>query len=211
MKKTLLSATLALATMAGTADADTFAGVALTSNYVGGGRTQTEDKPALQTYIEQGFASGLYIGAWASNVDFGTNDTVELDLYGGYRGEIGQLSYDINYYRYLYDGDLGNCCGDAFVKVMHPVFGPVSGGIEVSSNLEDYVMYKPLLGIDLGHGFALAAEYQFGDVDNETYWKAGLSKSFDNGTSVRVEYSDRSDDESILFFTLSFDTVLLKG
>jgi uncharacterized protein (TIGR02001 family) len=56
--------------------------------------------------------SGFYVGAWASTIqwikDVGTaNSTstsgpIELDLYGGYKFNLGDLALDVGYLRYQY-------------------------------------------------------------------------------------------------------------
>ncbi|MCD4668459.1 MAG: TorF family putative porin [Sulfurimonas sp.] len=87
-------------------EVETSANVALTSNYVWRGFTQTDDNPAIQGGFDIGY-KGLYAGVWGSNVDFGDDyDTsVEIDLYLGYANEISGLTYDVNYCQYTYPGE----------------------------------------------------------------------------------------------------------
>lgn len=71
------------------------------------GISQTRLKPAVQGGFDYAAASGLYVGAWASNIkwikDAGGDASVEIDLYGGYKGEIQKdLSYDIGVLTYQY-------------------------------------------------------------------------------------------------------------
>lgn len=87
------------------------------SDYRFRGMTQTSYDPAAQIGVDFAHKSGLYVGAWASNVrwvkDFNqatTGDT-ELDIYGGYKSEIVPgLSYDLGLITYQYPG---NNSGDA--------------------------------------------------------------------------------------------------
>jgi uncharacterized protein (TIGR02001 family) len=73
-----------------------FVGATLTSNYLLDAQTQTQDGPAFQPYLEVEFPPGFYVGAWLSNVDFGDDtDTLETDLYLGFRGEAALFSYDV--------------------------------------------------------------------------------------------------------------------
>lgn len=84
------------------------ANVALTSNYVFRGQTQTDDGAALQgSYdIKQSKEDiGWYAGAFASNVDIGGNSGLEVDLYGGWRDSFGNqssLGYDVGAVIYEY-------------------------------------------------------------------------------------------------------------
>jgi uncharacterized protein (TIGR02001 family) len=77
---------------AASAQATTSLGFAITTDYVSGGETQTDGGPAVQGYVEVELQAGFYFGAWASNVDFGDDNRVELDLYAGFRNEVGRLS-----------------------------------------------------------------------------------------------------------------------
>ena len=54
--------------------------VAATSDYVFRGASQTDEGPALQAGLTYTAPAGFYVGAWASNVDFGSGGpNVELD------------------------------------------------------------------------------------------------------------------------------------
>ncbi len=88
--------------------------VSLTSNYVFRGISQTGGKPAIQGGFDYTHASGLYLGTWGSNVgwveDFQgySRGSMEMDIYGGYRNSIGDVSYDVGGIRYMYPGGLNN-------------------------------------------------------------------------------------------------------
>jgi uncharacterized protein (TIGR02001 family) len=58
------------------------------SDYDFRGVSQSATDPALQGSADYAFSNGLSIGAWASNVDFGVEDEIELDLYLNYTGKI---------------------------------------------------------------------------------------------------------------------------
>jgi len=58
------------------------------SDYDFRGVTQSGKDPALQASADYAFSNGLSIGAWASNIDFGNDEDMELDLYLNYTGEI---------------------------------------------------------------------------------------------------------------------------
>jgi len=90
------------------------AGIALTSNYMSRGVTQSMNRPALQFYGEFE-SSGFYGGVWGSTVDFGPADpdNMEIDLYAGYRFSVGEVSVDVGYARYMYDSS-GDCCGELY-------------------------------------------------------------------------------------------------
>ena len=58
------------------------ANVGLFSEYRFRGVKQTDDAPAIQGGFDLSHSSGLYLGNWNSNVEFG-NTSIEMDFYGG--------------------------------------------------------------------------------------------------------------------------------
>jgi uncharacterized protein (TIGR02001 family) len=71
------------------------------------GISQTHLDPAIQGGIDLGFANGLYLGTWASSIkwikDGGGDSNVELDLYGGWKGEVSPgLTMDVGLLTYQY-------------------------------------------------------------------------------------------------------------
>lgn len=80
--------------------------VALGSDYVWRGISQTDNQMALISELDYSHGSGLYAGVWGSNVDFGPGDpSLELDFYAGYAGELANgLSYDAGVVHYEYPG-----------------------------------------------------------------------------------------------------------
>ncbi len=88
MKLTHGLAAVALSLTAMAAQAEITGNAAVLSDYNWRGITQTSQDPALQGGIDYAHESGFYLGAWASNVDFGDccDENVEIDLYTGFRG-----------------------------------------------------------------------------------------------------------------------------
>lgn len=76
------------------------------SDYDFRGFSQSAKDPALQGSADYAFGeSGFAVGAWASNVDFGNDADIELDLYGGYTGEINDtFSWNTGFVYYSYPG-----------------------------------------------------------------------------------------------------------
>ena len=80
--------------------------VALSSDYIWRGMTQTAEEPAISGGFDIAGESGLYFGTWASNVEFGDGAALELDWYAGYANELDNgFSYDIGYLAYTYPGE----------------------------------------------------------------------------------------------------------
>lgn len=79
------------------------ANVGFTTNYIFRGETQTNDNPAIQGSFDWSYGS-VYLGVWGSNVDFQSGDSVEIDYYGGFAGEIDSFAYDLGVFYYTYPG-----------------------------------------------------------------------------------------------------------
>ncbi|MGI9319944.1 MAG: TorF family putative porin [Thiogranum sp.] len=109
--KTLLATALLAA--AGVAQAELSANLGVQSNYYFRGITQTDDKAAISGGIDYAHDSGLYVGTWMSNVDFGGKEDVEIDGYAGFANDIGDtgLSYDVSAWYYWYPGSGGDAQG----------------------------------------------------------------------------------------------------
>ena len=82
------------------------------SDYRFRGISQTRLDPALQGGIDFTHKSGFYLGAWASNIKWikdggGKNSNAEIDLYGGYKGTLSDIGYDLGLLAYVYPGHRG--------------------------------------------------------------------------------------------------------
>jgi uncharacterized protein (TIGR02001 family) len=82
------------------------------------GITQTNYGPAVQGGVDFAHKSGFYAGVWASNVKWvkdvngASKGDYEVDLYGGYKGEIKPgLSYDVGVITYQYPGNDSGSAG----------------------------------------------------------------------------------------------------
>lgn len=86
--------------------ADTAFNVGVVTDYRYRGLSQTRLKPALQGGVDI-TAGAFYAGAWASTIqwikDSGGDANLEIDLYGGYKGEITKgLGFDVGVLSYQY-------------------------------------------------------------------------------------------------------------
>ena len=82
-----------------------------TNDYDFRGNTQSAKDPALQASLDYAHASGWYVGAWASNIDFGVTEVpgglkdpgLELDLYTGFTKTLDNgITYDAGIVAYTY-------------------------------------------------------------------------------------------------------------
>ncbi|RNF83612.1 TorF family putative porin [Montanilutibacter psychrotolerans] len=176
-------AVLALVMAMTDAQAGIAGSVAVTSDYVFRGVSQTNREPALQGGIEFAPASGsgFYAGAWGSNVSWlsdlsavgaPVSNSVELDAYAGYRGKLGQrVSYDVGALYYAYPGDYPSGFNS-------PDTGEVLVGATVS--LTDTAS----LGAKYSH--AITDLFGFADSDGSGYLDLSLNWQFVPGWTLNV-------------------------
>ena len=105
--------------------------VSLTSDYRYRGISQSRLKPALQGGVDYALPAGFYVGAWASTIkwikDFGGDANVEVDLYGGYKGEIVKdLTYDVGVLTYQYPSNKLNPSANTTELYGAMSFGPAT-------------------------------------------------------------------------------------
>lgn len=198
------------------------ANVGLTSDYVFRGVSQTQGQPAIQGGADYSHASGLYAGTWASNVEwvstgaapYKENNSLEIDLYGGYKGSVGDVGYDIGAITYYYPGDqmagsndpdttevyLGASWKFLSAKYSYTVSDRFVGWGTSATNGDTQGSYYVELNAnyDLGNGWGVLGHVGYQDVkDNEpasyTDWKLGVSKDIGFGV-VTLAYTDTDAD-----------------
>lgn len=132
MKKTLLALGAVLAATAMPAAAQDFSfNVGAVSDYRYRGISQTRLKPAIQGGVDVALPAGFYVGAWASSIkwikDFGGDSDVEIDLYGGLKGEITKgLGFDVGVLTYQYPSNKLNPKADTTELYGALSFGPAT-------------------------------------------------------------------------------------
>lgn len=81
------------------------ANVALTTEYLFRGISQSDDEPAIQGGFDwsldslAGSGIGLYAGVWGSNVNFhsSSGNSLESDWYGGFKGSVGPKDFSVDW------------------------------------------------------------------------------------------------------------------
>lgn len=92
--------------------ADVSGSLLATTNYISSGYSKSNGDPAIQANIDYDHHSGLYVGAWASSVDFSDNgyddrSSIEVAPYLGFWFRASpDWSVDTTLTRYLYDGKI---------------------------------------------------------------------------------------------------------
>jgi len=171
MKKTLLAVSVALAASAlptiASADDGLAFNVGAVSDYRYRGISQTRLKPAVQGGVD--YTKGaFYLGAWASTIkwikDASGDASVEVDLYGGYKGEITKdLTFDVGVLNYWYPSAVTTAWSGVY---RNPNTTEVYGALS----------YGPVTA-KYSHG----ATNLFGNPDSKNSYYVDVSATFDVG------------------------------
>lgn len=195
---------------------------ALTSDYLFRGVSQTDEEPALQLGADLNFDSGFYVGAWASNVDFGAGSPdIEIDTYIGWNTDISDAwNFDIQFNRYNYigedddfgDGDynelITSVTWDETVSLSYGFTNDVYG-------LGETGQYFGASGSwEIGHGVSLdlsLGKSTFGnDTGLEDYmdWSVGINRDF-GPVNAAIGYYDTDEEGEFNFGEAASDRVVL--
>ena len=198
-------AVLALGAAATMAHAQVSSTITVASDYDFRGITQTARDPAVQASLDLSTESGFYIGAWASNVDFGrgADANAEIDLYAGMRGSFSDdWTYDIGAVQYTYQpgGDKVDFA-EAYATLGYKAVSAKLWYAWDFSNSGKAATYMELNGaVPLPNDFSLNLHggYSSGDYwDGTEYfdYSIGVSKTVGN-FALGLKWVDGSDLES---------------
>jgi len=207
MKKFLCSLSVALAAMAlpSIASAQLSFNVGATSDYRYRGISQTRLKPAVQGGLD--YAAGpFYVGAWASTIqwikDAGGDASIEVDLYGGYKGEImSGLGFDVGVLTYQYPSNKLNPSANTTEVYGALTFGPATLKYSHStSNLFGFADSKGSGYLDLSatfdiQGFLVTPHVGKQSVENNgvfayTDWSLTVARELAPGLLISAGYVD---------------------
>jgi len=160
MKKSLISLAVAMAATAvpAVSYADLAFNAGVVTDYRYRGISQTRLKPAVQAGVDYS-NGGFYLGAWASTIkwvkDGGGDADVEIDLYGGYKGEIVKdLAFDVGVLTYQYPSNKLNPSANTTEIYGALTFGPATAKYSHStSNLFGFADSKNSGYLDISATF----------------------------------------------------------
>lgn len=177
------------------------------------GISQSRLDPAVQGGFDYADKSGLYVGAWGSTIkwikDAGGDANVEIDLYGGYKGAVGDLAYDVGFLRYQYPSN--KLAVDANTNEVYGAltFGPATLKYSHAiSNLFGFADSKNSYYLDasatfdLGEGYSLVPHVGRQSVKNNspfsyTDYALTLGKDLGNGLSASAAVIGTNADKAL--------------
>ncbi len=200
------------------ASAEMSANLGLASMYLWRGQNLTPDGPAISGGIEFSGDTGLYGGVWTTNETGGH----ETDLYVGFGGEVGGLSYDISYWQYLYPEDLddnntpNDSTDDAQVDLADNTVSDIVLGLGYAGvGLTFYVASETQGGEDsmyttldysMGDYSFLFGTYDYDDPAGDDYSHIQVSYAVTDNLSMTVSKasSDNGSTEEDPLFVVSY-------
>lgn len=176
---------VAVASPAIAQDIEIAGNVTLASDYSFRGWSQTDRAPAVQGGFDIDFGNGFSVGTWASNVNFGDNTSMELDLYAGFSGSVNEdISWSASIIRFEYPNEGESL--DYMEANVEVGFGDFAVGLNISPEY---------LGAD-GPGFQYPyASYSVSVADNASVsLSVGLSMTgeddyFADGEDSYMDFS----------------------
>ena len=185
--------------------------VALTSDYLVRGVSQSNNGPAIQGGLDWDTGVGLHFGVWGSSINFkdGGEATTEIDWAGGYAGSIGDLlNYDIGAVYYWYPGapgalsydfwevygkashDFGRFTLNAGVNYSPDIFGGTGPSTYFRAGVTVPITDKLSVSGEAGHSFLAQSNPTPAFFPDYWDWNAGARMSVNNWFTVDVRYYD---------------------
>ena len=185
--------------------------VGAVSDYRFRGIAQTSFKPALQGGVDFAHKSGFYAGVWGSGIKWikeyvgATDGSLEVDVYGGYKGEIVKdLGYDVGVITYQYPSNTAaNVSGFVNANTTE-IYGALSYGVVTAkysyatsnfianSNSSGSAYVEVAATFDLGDGYTLTPHVGHQMIPNQSVngdysdYSLTLAKDFGNGLSATL-------------------------
>ena len=211
--KLTLLALIGLLLSSGATYAQWSANVGVTNNYLWRGLTQSINEPAVQGGIDYASDSGFYVGTWASNVSYDSDDaySYEHDMYFGWGGESGGITYDFSYLYFNYDENAGYDFGEVTAAIG---VGNFSASVSLLANAEpdegpgedfgfaqaSYTSLDYAIPLSNGAEVGLHAGFHEGDFmysfngATDDYWDYNISIAKD-GFFAMVSMTTLGDDD----------------
>ena len=187
--------------------------VGVVSDYRYRGISQSRLKPALQGGADYARKNGLYAGVWASTIkwikDAGGDAPVELDLYGGYKGEAGPIGYDVGVLRYQYPDHSLSISPNTTELYAAGTYGPAT--LKYSHSVTNLFGFADSKGsgyldlsatFDLGSGWSVTPHVGHQKVRHNgdfsyTDYALTVGKDFGNGLSASAAAVGSNADDAL--------------
>jgi uncharacterized protein (TIGR02001 family) len=178
-------------------------GLAITSDYLVRGISQSDNHAAVQAFGEFEYGR-LYAGAWTSTASFGGIANQEVDLAVGWRPQVDRFAFDFGFVSYLYLNNTGQASfGEAYAGVKYSLTKQATIGAKVNfapnyaNSGTTATYFEATADVKLPHNLGISGGvgYQAFDAAYGTrYWNAnvGIYWTINKATRLDFRYSDTS-------------------
>ena len=206
MKLSQALGAVVLMASAAAAHAEVSSTITATTDYDWRGITQTANGPALQASLDYASDMGLYVGAWASNVDFGGGDpNIELDLYAGWGGGE-EFPWDVGIVWYTYPGETSFNFPEVYGSLGWKWFtAKVSYSWDFAGTSENAMYYEGNIEYELPANFGFTGHVGYSDGNgveaaygqkDYTDWSVGFTYSWSH-FDFALKWVDGSDMKTL--------------
>jgi len=160
--------------------------IGIFSQYILRGGVESNDA-VIQGGLDYEMSSGIYLGYWGSSLPdrsvYSPTASFEHDLYGGYKGKIGNFGFDLGLIRYVYQN---NADADATEVKGRLEIGPVTLGFntlldDVTWGNEGDTWWTISASKKIGRGFTVSATAVFYSYENAGQFESSLGTTNDDG------------------------------
>ncbi|WP_421721983.1 TorF family putative porin [Alloalcanivorax xenomutans] len=197
MKKTVLAAAVAAGMiMPGMAAAEISGSLGISNMYFWRGQDISNGAAQVFGSLDYSHSSGLYAGVWGSS----KTDSTEYDLYVGYGGAFGDLTYDLSYIDYNYPNDTDSDLAEIVASLGYAGVtftgyfgvGDYGHGSDATDNKDRYYT----LGYSYDKYGILVGTWD-NDADDTNYTHLDLSYALTDNLSFTVSKVISADDCAI--------------
>jgi uncharacterized protein (TIGR02001 family) len=204
MNRLAIACGVAMLGLSSVAAAEVSTNIGVTSNYIWRGLTQSGNSTSFSGGIDWSGESGLYAGTWLAEAW----DDYELDLYGGYAGEVGDFGYDVGLIYYTYSSDADSNFAELAVsgswQFLTAGFNYVLTAEDAVEVIEEDYYYYLGASFDLPQDFSLGLTVGFvepdgdgsDDFDDYTHYQVDLTKAAGDFGDVTFSVSDTDLDDT---------------
>jgi uncharacterized protein (TIGR02001 family) len=209
VKQVLTTSSIALlCTLAANAQAvEVTANIGYMSEYIFRGISQSDSSAMGGLDVN---ADGFFLGTWGADVEQG----LEVDLYGGYNGTVGDFSYGIGGTGYFYTDDFDDDYKEVNLSLGYKIFS-IAAAIGEYDNFDspslDYTYIAPRVDYEGFYGLVGMFSQDF----DTTYYELGYGSEFEpigldykisliytDDTSI-TDSDDSDSGETSLMFSIS--------
>ncbi|MGH1352654.1 MAG: TorF family putative porin [Methyloligellaceae bacterium] len=175
-----------------------YGNLALTTDYVSRGYSQTQEDPAFQVGMDV-VCGVFYAGFWGTNIDYNTSADFEVDLYFGMEREYRGTTYGLAFIYYAHDGNTGIDSYEIRSEFTREIGNGIKLGLISYWNFDDSIYtYEAIAKHKLQKIGPFTPELSGmlgtvtgdGQANDYVFWHAGVELGFADHFKLDLRYHD---------------------